>query len=217
MWPVSVLFVRTHGQHSLLLINEMQIQAWQLFPVVHSVGPDLPWLAGRQATSKPLTRPVPVSAGPALMIGGFAQSGTKAITTIFKQFGYSAAHEHNGGAFGKLWLEYKAGTKTRTDVIDWLKNEHAHFPVQVSTHFLFLDIPDIILEAFPNTRMVVPVRNVLDWAESMYDQAPTGAEMFAPVVRMQIGPENYDKLPPEEDTAEVHGKSLDFITMCLSI
>ena len=141
------------------------------------------------------------------MIGGFAKSGTKAITTIYAQLGFSAAHEHNGGAFNKLYLEYKAGNKTRTDVVDWLRNEYAHHPVEIATHFLYFDILPIIFETFPETRFVLPIRQVEDWANSMYDQAPTGAAMFAPVVRIQIGPEDYDNLPPEEDTAEVRNHS----------
>ena len=146
--------------------------------------------AGRH--SEPLTSPVPVSAGPALMIGGFAKSGTKAITTILEQLSFSAAHGHNGGAFGKLYMEYKDGNKTKTDVSDWLKNEHAHFPVQVSTHFLYFDMLPIIFETFPDTRFIFIIRQVDDWANSMYDQAPTGAAMFAPVTRMQIGlPEGF--------------------------
>ena len=183
----------------------MQIQAWPLIPVVHSVEPDLPWLTG--PSNAPPTSPAPTSAGPEIMIGGFAKSGTKAITAIFEQLGFSAAHEHNGGTFGKLYMAYRDGNKTKTDVSDWLKNEHAHFPVQVSTHFLYFDMLPIIFETFPDTRFIFIIRQVDDWANSMYDQAPTGAAMFAPVTRMQIGlPEDYHKLPPEEDTPEVHAK-----------
>ena len=177
----------------------------QLVAVAHSVvGPNLPWLEGQN--NAPLTSPVPGSP-PVLFVGAFAKSGTKAITTIFQQAGFSAAHEHNGGALGQLWIEYKAGNKSRADIVDWLRNWYARNPVQVSVHFLNSDILPIILETFPETRFIVPVRHVDDWANSMYDQAPTGAAMFAPVTRMQIGPEDYDNLPPEEDTAEVRNHS----------
>lgn len=57
-------------------------------------------------------------AEPTVIIGGFAKTGTLAITKIFQQLGLSAAHEPRGGQMAQLVMENDRGRKTDTDIID---------------------------------------------------------------------------------------------------
>jgi hypothetical protein len=138
------------------------------------------------------------------MVTGFSKTGTAATAASFRQLGFSAAHEPNGGQMNQLFLDVAEGKKSTVDVVDWLLNtQHANQPVQVWSSFLLADMLTPIFDTFPDVRIIVPIRWTITWAESLYDQAPTAPATFADVTRMQLGLEDYTKLPREEDTPQV--------------
>jgi hypothetical protein len=147
--------------------------------------------------------PVPSCPDHVALVGGFAKAGTMAIAKSFEQAGIAAAHEPNGGQMNQLFLDIAKGKKSNLDLVDWLITQHSSQPLKVWSHFLLADRLLPIFEAFPKARLIVPLRWPITWAESVYDQAATAAGTFAPVTKMQLGAEDYNKLPREEDTPDV--------------
>jgi len=120
---------------------------------------------------------------------GMGKSGTHSIAKMFSRR-VRARHEPQAPQLIDKVIDWRGGRISETEMVEWLRARDRELALEVDASGINLQIIDLLLQAFPDARFVLSIRDCYTWTNSRMndDLHPSTSEAWSKWANFVYGP-----------------------------